>query len=265
MVRFFAVPPDFCGNSIRLSDEDAAHIRSLRLRPGEFFVVCDGAGTDHICRLGERDGGSVAEIVRTSTSLGEPSVACSVYIAFAKGDRLDYAVQKSVELGAHDIVLFPSERCVAVPGDPGKKIARLQRITLETAKQCGRGRVPELSAVGSFGEAVKQAAMNSFQSTPNVPHCGTPNQPPCEKPSGLSLFFYECEEKLHLKEVLERSAGAVDTVSIVTGPEGGFAPHEAELAQAEGLIAVSLGSRILRCETAPVAALAAIMFYTGNL
>ena len=130
MIRFFADPSEIKDSLISLSAEDATHIKSLRMRPAELFVVCDGQGTDHVCRLSERGGGTVAEIVETKPSLGEPDVACSVFIAIAKGDRLDYAVQKSVELGSYEIFLFPSERCVSVPGDMSKKIARLQRIAL---------------------------------------------------------------------------------------------------------------------------------------
>jgi len=239
-----------------LSAEDTAHMRSLRLRPTELFVVCDGKRSDYVCRLAQRDGGTVAEIVETRPSLGEPTIECSVYVAFAKGDRLDFAVQKSVELGAHRIVLFPSERCVSVPSDMTKKTARLQRIALETAKQCGRGRVPGVAAIRSFEAAVKRAAG-----------------------AGLPLFLYEEEEELRLKQALEQwtpSNGcespvdgegkeAGNTVSVMAGPEGGFEPSEAESAKTAGMVAVSLGPRILRCETAPVAALAAIMFHTGNI
>ena len=274
MVRFFSVLSDISDGIVHLSAEDAAHIRSLRLRPDELFTVCDGGGVDYICRLGERNVCSVAEIIEAHSSRGEPSVACSVYIAYAKGDRLDYAVQKSVELGASDIVLFPSDRCVAIPDDPEKKVGRLQRIALETAKQCGRGRIPVIIAMSSFGAAIRQATQHHKKSVPGIRISpgddeytnGNPDtNTSCSSVSGLSLFFYECEEKLHLKQVLEERSKETESISIVTGPEGGFEPHEAEFAQSMGLIAVSLGPRILRCETAPVAALAAIMFSTGNL
>ena len=241
MTRFFAAPSDITGGVIRLSADDAAHILSLRLRPNDLFVVCDGNGADYICRLGERGAGSTAEIVEKRPSRGEPFVACDVYIALAKGDRLDYAVQKSVELGARSVILFKSKRCVAAPGDVSKKITRLQRIALETAKQCGRGRVPEVSAAAAFRSAVEQAA-----------RAGTP------------LFFYELEEKTSLKQALEQS-GEISTVSVVTGPEGGFEPDEAEFARSAGMTTVTLGTRILRCETAPAAVLAAVMFHTGDL
>jgi 16S rRNA (uracil1498-N3)-methyltransferase len=254
MIRFFASQTDISNDTIRLSAEDSDHIRALRLRPDELFIVCDGEGLDHICRLVTRGGGgnrtgdgshpesgSIAEIVETRPSRGEPTVECSVYIALAKGDRLEYAVQKSVELGAYDIVLFPSERCVSPPGDITKKITRLQKIALETAKQCGRGRIPEITSADSFEAAVRQAVS-----------------------AALPLFFYECEDKLHLKQALGRYTGA-GPVSIVTGPEGGFEPHEAEFARSAGMLAVTLGPRILRCETAPAAVLAAVMYHTGNL
>ena len=267
MIRFFADKSRITGNLITLDAGDAVHIRSLRLRPSELFVVCDGEGVDHICKLSERGGDPIAEIVETRPARGEPDVLCSVYIAFAKGDRLDYAVQKSVELGAYEVFLYPSNRCVSVPGDMRKKTARFQRIALETAKQCGRGRVPEVAALPTFESAIRKAAR-----------------------AGLPLFFYECEEELSLKEALENpEAGKTEnpesaespespespdkrdkpehpfTISVVTGPEGGFEAHEAGLARSAGMRTVTLGPRVLRCETAPVAALAAIMFQTGNL
>ena len=241
MIRFFAAQSDISDGVIKLKAEDAAHIKSLRLRPAELFIVCDGEGSDYICRLGERGGGPTAEIVDTRLSSGEPSIACDVYIALAKGDRLDYAVQKSVELGAMNVFLFQSERCVAMPGDMTKKTTRLRRIALETAKQCGRGRVPEVKSVDTLEAAVRQAAC-----------------------SQLPMFFYECEEKTRIKQILEESR-APSVITIVTGPEGGFEQFEVEMARSAGMHIVTLGPRILRCETAPAAALAAIMYHTGNL
>jgi len=271
VVRFFVSPSDISGSLIRLGDEDARHINSLRLRPDELFSVCDGEGTDYVCRLGSREvlsrepqtinddarmghGCSVAEIVDVQVSTGEPSVACRMFIAFAKGERLDYAVGKSVELGAADIVLFPSERCVSLPSNMSKKTARLQKIALETAKQCGRGRVPVISSVSSFESAILQAAGRESWRKDGSSEGNA---------SLFSLFLYEQEDQLHLKQALEQR-GAFDAISIITGPEGGFEPSEAEFARSIGIITVSLGPRVLRCETAPVAALAAVMFHTGN-
>jgi len=265
VIRFFAGLNDVYADTIRLSDEDSAHVRSLRLRPDELFTVCNGQGLDYVCKLGKQDDGTFARIVRRQQSLGEPSVVCRMFIAYAKGDRLDYAVQKSVELGAFEIILFESERCVAVPRDIPKKTARLQRIALETAKQCGRGVVPVVSSGGGFSSIVEAAADHSL----------------------LSLLCYEGEDVLHIKEVLEQffpasdeykeqleqhfpasdeqKAREVRPVSIITGPEGGFGSNEVGFARSRGLRIVSLGSRVLRSETAPVVALSAIMYHTGNL
>ena len=241
MNRFFADAADICCGEIRLSKEAAAHMRSLRLRPAELFVVCDGEGMDYVCHLGSKDGGTVAEIVEIMPTSGEPNVFCTAYLAFAKGDRLDYAVQKSVELGARAIVLFRSERCIAFPADIDKKTARYQRIALEAAQQCGRGRIPSVTAEASFKETAAQAAK-----------------------AELPLFFYECETERRLRSALESRLDAA-TISIVTGPEGGFEDSEAELASSLGMLSVTLGPRILRCETAPIAALAAVMYHTENL
>jgi len=241
MIRFFTDPMNISAQTIRLSADDSAHIRALRLKPDERFIVCDGDSTDYICKLSPRDGGTTAQIVKKERSRGEPTVECRVYMAFSKGDRLDYAVQKSVELGAVEMSLFESERCVSIPRDIQKKTTRLQRIALETAKLCNRGIIPAVSYAGAFEEAVSAAADSSAQ----------------------TLFFYECEDQLQIKEVLE--SRDTSSVSIITGPEGGFEPHEAELVRSKGIQTISLGPRILRSETAPVIALAAVMYQTGNL
>ncbi|MCL2426287.1 MAG: 16S rRNA (uracil(1498)-N(3))-methyltransferase [Oscillospiraceae bacterium] len=249
MTRFFTEPQNISNKIIRLNADDTRHIRTLRLRPDEQFVVCDGNGTDYICQLGERDDHTVAEIKEQRKSIGEPSVKCRIFVAYQKGDRLDLATQKSVELGVHEIILFESERCIAVPNDIPKKIARLQRIAFETAKLCNRGIIPNVSAIGKFENAVDEAANSS----------------------DLTLFFYEAEEQLYIKDILEKhfsssdTDGGVSTISIITGPEGGFEPHEVGIARSRNIPIVSLGPRILRSETAPPVALTTIMYQSGNL
>ena len=251
MIRFFADPQDISGNTIKLNKEDSKHIRTLRLRPHEEFIVCDGNGTDYICKLGEREDCSITEVLKKLKSHGEPSLKCRVFMAYSKGDRLDYAVQKSVELGSSEIILFESNRCVAVPRDITKKVERLQKIAHETAKQSGRGIIPAVSSGGNFENIVTDAVKNS----------------------DFALLFYENEKNTHIKEVLEKNFShlhgheecKVKSVSVITGPEGGFEPQEIKLADSKDIHIVSLGSRILRSETAPVVALTTIMYQTGNL
>jgi len=251
MNRFFVTPLDISEESIKLNKDDSNHIRALRIRPYEQFIVCDGNGVDYICQLGKCDEGSVAEILDKHKSYGEPTLMCKVYMAYSKGDRLEYAVQKTVELGAHEVILFESARCISVPRDIPKKLERLQKIAHEAAKQSGRGIIPLISNGGNFDTIVNNAVRGS----------------------DFTMLFYENEDYLHLKRVLEKRFSPLrgqeeyeaNSVAIITGPEGGFEPHEVELAASKDIPVVSLGPRVLRSETAPVVALAAIMYQTGNL
>ncbi len=244
MPRFFITASNIFGGTAYLSAQDIEHMRVLRIRRGEIFTVCDSNGTDYTCRLDESDPtGMSAEIISASPSRGEPSVSCTIYAAFSKGDKMDSVIQKCVELGANGIVVFPSARCVSKPDGAAllKKLNRWQRIAAEAAKQSERGMIPQVSAVATFKDAV------SLASKADVP-----------------LFLYENERKLGIVSALEVRKDA-KTVSIVTGPEGGFEQDEVEAALGYGMISASLGTRILRCETAPVVALSAVMCLTGNL
>ena len=187
--------------------------------------------------------GAEVEIIEKTLTVSEPTVDCTACIAFAKGDRLETAVQKSVELGAAEVVLFPSARCVSKPEGLSvlKKTGRLQKIAEEAAKQSGRGKIPKVVVSPSFDKMIFQAVK-----------------------ADLPLFLYEDESAYHLKDALQAHPDA-KTVSIVTGPEGGFDPEEAAFAKETGMLSVSLGPRILRCETAPITALSAIMYHTDNL
>jgi 16S rRNA (uracil1498-N3)-methyltransferase len=244
MPRFFVAASNIFGGIAYLNAKEIEHIKALRIRHDESFTVCDGDGKDYTCRLTKlTPDGAEAEIVDSAPSKGEPSVFCTVYAAYAKGDKLETIVQKAVELGASEIVLFPSARCVSKPETLSvvHKTGRLQKIAEEAAKQSGRGKIPWVTAVSSFENAVQSAVK-----------------------SGLSLFLYEDEKQLSLKDALNDSA-EYKKIALMTGPEGGFEPEEAAYAVQNGMHSVSVGPRILRCETAPLAALAAVMYHTGNM
>ena len=245
MARFFITASNLFGGMAYLDKEDAEHIKVLRIRKGETYTVCDGNGTDYICKLSEEaeKGSSAVEIVDKVPSPGEPSIKCAVYAAFSKGDKMESVIQKSVEIGATEIVVFPSKRCVAKYEGSAlvRKAERWQKIAKEAAKQSERGIIPAVTVLSSFSEAVKRAA-------------GT----------DLPIFCYEEEKSLSLKNLLEQAEN-VGSVSIFTGPEGGFEPSEVQEAIDAGMKSVTLGPRILRCETAPICALAAVMLFTGNM
>lgn len=227
---------------LTLHGENAHHAgRVLRLRPGEAVTLCDGQGTDYDCTIESVEKDAVACRVQDSHPAGtEPRQRLTLFMALPKGDKMDVIVQKAVELGVREIVPYLSKNCVSRPDKTEKKVERWQKIAVEAAKQCGRGYLPTVGAVIPLEQAVVQAAQ-----------------------SKTALFFYENERQTGLRDAL--SAGVGETVSLLIGPEGGFTPEEAGQAVQAGLTSVSLGTRILRCETAPIAALAALLYAGGNM
>ena len=241
MPRFFVVGPPQSG-VLTLEGENAHHAaRVLRLRPGELVTLCDGRGTDYDCVV--ESVGREAVTCRVQDChpvVTEPRQRLILFMALPKGDKMEWIVQKAVELGVSEIVPYLSKNCVSRPDRTDKKVERWRKIAAEAAKQCGRGVLPEVGAVIPFDQAVARAVQ-------------------CE----TALFLYENESKTGLREALADGLG--NTVSLLVGPEGGFAPAEAQAAVSAGLKSVSLGTRILRCETAPVAALAAVLYAGGNM
>lgn len=243
MPKFFVAPGSVRGSFLTLEGENAAHARVLRLRQGDRVLVCDGCGTDYSCTISDISPQQVCLVVDSaSASASEPRVQCSVYMAYAKADKLEHVIQKATELGAGEIVAFPSSRCVAKPDDKAlsKKLERWQKIAASAAEQSGRGRIPQVRALGSFREAVLEASG-------------------CD----LALFPYENEKTLSLRDCL--NTGTYRSVSIMTGPEGGFSEEEVALAAENNMKICSLGPRILRCETAPLCALTAVLYASGAL
>lgn len=242
MPRFFIAGTNIAGGMAVMKGRDAEHVRVLRLRPGEDMILCDGKGTDYKCRLVKADKEQVeAEVIEVVPCKAEPTVDVAVLCGLPKGDKTDYIIQKSVEAGASEIVFFSSERCIVKLDDPSKKLERWQRIAEEAAKQSGRGIIPKVSYCGGLVEALNEAMQRE-----------------------LGLFMYEKGEREALNDVMDANK-SVKSVAIVTGPEGGFADFEADMARVCSLHVCSMGERILRCETAPVVGVTAVMYATGNL
>ena len=242
MPRFFMAGTNILGGTAIMRGRDAEHVHVLRLRPGEDMIICDGQGTDYKCRLVKADKEQVeAEVIEVVRCPAEPSVKVTVLCGLPKGDKTDYIIQKCVEAGAYEILFFNSSRCIAKLGNEEKKLERWQRIAEEAAKLSGRGIIPQVGWAGELADAFDAAVKKD-----------------------VGLFMYETGEREALNEVLDANKTAA-TAAIITGPEGGFAQFEAELAKIVGLHICSMGERILRCETAPVVALTAAMYATGNL
>ncbi len=240
MPRFFI---DITSDSINwpeivITGDDARHIaRSLRMAVGDEIVACDKEANEYRARLTKiRDEECTAEILESYRATSELPVFVTLYMAFPKGDKLETVIQKATELGVGRIVPFESSRCIKRPKEDkiDKQLQRYRRIAEEAAKQSGRALIPEVLPPMSFDEMLKSATA-----------------------LGKAIFCYENESKSKLGGIIS-SLGVGEGVSVIVGSEGGFSPEEAVRATEAGCISVSLGRRILRCETAPLFVLSAI-------
>lgn len=242
MARFFVDPEMLSDEFIVLTGTNAEHAKVLRLRNGEKVTVSDGCGNECVCTVSDVSPGQVSLVVdERFTSSNEASVKASVYMAFSKGDKLEHVIQKATELGAYEIVAFPSARCVSRPDEKSlkKKLERWQKIAESAAEQSGRGLIPKVLTVDSYKAALKRSAE-----------------------SDVAILFYENERAATLRMALQKQS--YNSISLITGPEGGLEPGEVDQAIAAGLQVCTLGKRILRCETAPLCALSAVMYDSGE-
>ena len=242
MTRFFVSPEELQPNFLVLTGENAQHAKVLRLKNGEEVLVCDGQGQECLCAVSDVSQGQISLIVKDRReSASEASVQVSVYMAFPKADKLEHVIQKATELGVYEIVAFPSARCVSKPDEKSlqKKLERWQKIAASAAEQSGRGRVPQVIVLSSFRDAITRA---------------------CQ--ADKALMFYENEQATTLRMAMEQGSAA--TISLLTGPEGGLEEKEVEEARQMGMQVCTLGKRILRCETAPLCALSAVMYACGE-
>lgn len=241
MTRFFVEANDLDASSVQLTGENAAHARVLRLKAGEQILLCDGQGNECLCLIQEAGENYTLSVLERNHSSSEPAVSVSIFMAFPKADKLEHVIQKATELGACRIVAFPSARCVSRPDEKSlkKKLERWRKIAASAAEQSGRGRIPEIEVLPSYALALQQAAQ-----------------------AKMPILFYENEHATTLRMALESES--FDTVSLVSGPEGGFEVQEVEQARMAGLRICTLGSRILRCETAPLCGLSAVMYAAGE-
>ena len=204
--------------------------------------MCNGQGREVLCRVVEQSGIEfVLDVIETRESFSEPLVSVSIYMALPKADKLEHVIQKATELGACEIVTFPTARCVSRPDDKSlkKKLERWQKIAASAAEQSGRGRIPNVMVLSSYAEALKRASR-----------------------ADKAIVFYENEHATTLRAAL--TEGAYHSVSLLSGPEGGFEESEIVQARNAGLQVCTLGRRILRCETAPLCGLSAVMYDSGE-
>ena len=233
MAWFFS-ETEITGDSYVLSGENEKHAKVLRLRAGEEVAVVTPSGGQCDCRVIENN---LLKVVGRKKCENEPDVFVTLYQALPKGDKMDYIVQKCVELGVGKIVPMISARCVSRPDEKSlqKKRARWQKIALQAAMQSRRGIIPQVAECVSFAQAAELTRANE-----------------------QTVFFYEMGGD-SVKDIIKGKPG---TIGIFIGSEGGFEPSEVETVLKKGGRAATLGKRILRAETAPLAAMAIIMYQT---
>ncbi len=245
MPRFFVREDQIKDDVITIKGEDVHHIsRVLRMARGDNIVICDMNLYEYDCVLDSFSDTITARVLAARKIYTEPPYRARLYQSLPKGDKLDGIIQKAVECGVYEITIFESERCVAhhKNGDAEKKNERRRRISLEAAKQSGRGIVPEVRTLRSFREMLAEASLY-----PTV------------------LFCYEGSGTTPLRSILRSTDSCCGTpdcrdIAIIIGPEGGFSPTEVEMASDSGALITGLGKRVLRTETAAAFVLASLVY-----
>ena len=232
------------GHSARLVSEEAKHAyQVLRLRPGEEIFAVDESGARFLAELTEVGKAECVCAIREALPDNEPPVRVTLYQGLPKADKLDFIAQKLTELGAARLAPVKMERCVVkLDGKDGeKRRERLQKIAREAAKQCKRGRAPEVLPPRSW----KQLAEDMKQ-------------------HDLLLVPWEDAAGYGLQAARAEFPDARD-IGVVIGPEGGMSADEVRALAELGAKPITLGARILRTETAAVAACAMTMLLWGDL
>jgi 16S rRNA (uracil1498-N3)-methyltransferase len=232
-MHHFFVHPQAIHHSTAALDEAIAHqLRHvLRMRPGAHIVVLDNRGWEYEIELTEiTSKGARGTVIEKRPASGEPSVYVTLYQCLLKKDNFEWVLQKGTEIGVSRFVPVISQRTVSADGERIKsnKLPRWKRIITEAAEQSHRGRLPELDAPISFEQALADATS-----------------------ADLALIPWENETSQTLRDVLP---GTAEHVVLIIGPEGGFEDSEIELARQHGVHPITLGPRILRAETAAIAA-----------
>lgn len=237
--RLYTHQPLSLDQQIELVDENAHYVRNvLRLKKDQPITLFNGQGGECLCRLAEVSKKRVlVEINKQINRTAESPLKIILGLGISRGDKMDWAVQKAVELGVNKITPLITERCVIkFRGDKKQqKQHHWENVVQHATEQCGRTILPELNNIETLQLWI-------------------------QKQKGLKIILDPHAEK-SLKELnVEKMQ-----ITLLSGPEGGFSHQERELAIADGFIPIRLGARVLRTETASLAAISAIQMLWGDL
>lgn len=242
MYRFYVDKEAVQKTQILLSGEDYNHIRNvLRMKQGEEITVCDGQGTDYRCVLeGFLQNQVSVRILSAAAADTELPIQIVLFQGLPKKDKMEFVIQKAVELGAFEIIPMATARTIVKLEDAKreqKKRERWQAVAKAAAMQSMRGRIPKVGSVLTFSKALEYAAKLD-----------------------MLLIPYEHAQNIQQTREVLKSIHAKSSVGVFIGPEGGFSPEEISLAEAAKAKPITLGRRILRTETAGMTALSLLMF-----
>lgn len=246
MFRFFVQPEEINNQQVRISGEDVFHLRkTLRFKPGDRVIICDGQGKDYLVELVHLAAAEVKGIIlETYQSLGEPELEVTLLQGLPKGDKMDLIVQKCTELGIQQIIPVETKRTIVRlnPEKAGRRVARWQKIAKEASKQADRGQIPIVSSIFSWQEALEFVQNQGFD---------------------LLILPWEDATDFSLGKLL-KEWGPDDQrpgkIAYLIGPEGGLTLEEITDFRELGGRSVTLGPRILRTETAGFVVLTVLMY-----
>ncbi|MFA4974302.1 MAG: RsmE family RNA methyltransferase [bacterium] len=243
MPQFFVDTSLAASKHVEIRGADARHIlQSLRLGQGDWMVLSDGKGRSFRAVIRQAKAMSVILDIIEEITRVDPNPPPALAIASIRAERMEWAIQKSVELGCRRILPFNSARTVRKAEHAGssRKIERLRKIALEAAKQSGLPFVPSVEKAIDF--LLLCSRLTEF------------------KPA---LLLYEGEAALSIRKALADADLSREGI-IIIGPEGGFTDEEVDQARGKGALTASLGRQILKAETAAVAAVAIYQYESGN-
>ena len=242
MHRFFVEPAAISGDLAVLTGPEARHLRAvLRLTPGEAITLFDGRGTIYEASIKQVGKNQVVCAILAAHTAKQTGPTLHLSQALLLGKKMDLVVQKATELGVAAIHPFTVARCTAEAGNSAR-LARWQRIAFEACKQCGRPEPPEVSSPVDLAGLLAR-----------------------ETGQAMKLILYEEEETTGLAEIFRARQPLPASLIFLVGPESGFARDEVEQAKTAGFLPVTLGERVMRAETASIAAAAILQFLLGGL
>ena len=224
-------------SQVEVSKEEFFHaVNVLRLSVGEEVIICNGNGIDYRAIISKiNKDNMLCRVVGEGVSQTEPKVKVVLCCGYLKGDKTELVCKQAVELGVTEIAVFNSQYCSAYMSE--NKLARLNKVTVEACKQCGRNALVKVKYFDNYQDMLKEY-------------------------SSYDNKLFACEFENGKREAISLTSG---NVALVVGSEGGFSDKESQMAMDLNYKSVSLGKRILRAETACTAVTSVVMFLAGEL